>query len=711
MINFKRNSLTLIAIIAFATFFCGASPVMAQVSLGAAQSFGVLAGSAVTNTGPTVVLGDVGVSPGSAISGFPPGTVVGGALHSNDALAIQAQMDLTVAYNAVAGMTCNTNLSGQDLGGMTLMPGVYCFNTSAQLTGILTLDAQNNPNAIFIFQIGTTLTTASNAAVNVINGGSRFNVYWQVGSSATIGTGTAFSGHILALTSITVTTGASVTGSLLARNGAVTLDSNLITSAFVVCTPPPTNLVSWWPGNGNANDIRGTNNGTLVNGTTFATGKVGQAFSFDGVDDFVDVPNNANLEPQALTVDFWFNSASPGTNAYLLSKGAATCQFGSYSFNNAGTGGGLAFDVTINGSLIRSPISSPTVFDGMWHLAAGTYNGKTVRLFIDGVEVGTGTLAPGSITYGLATTNNLTFGRYNGTCILSYAGLLDEIEIFNRALSLTEIQTIFDAGSTGKCDCPSTTCPANITQSNDLNQCGALVTYPAPTPGGTRCGTLSCSPASGSFFPVGTTTVTCTASTTGASCTFTVTVNDTQPPTITCPANITAVTSICAGSSQVVTYPPPTASDNCPGVTVACVPPSGSTIPIGTSTVTCTATDASGNTATCSFTVSLFNACLQDDNNPNIVLLWNTVTGAYRFCCNGTIYTGTGSVLNKGISHSINHYAADRRVNGVLDCALTRGQAGLQSPAGVLICAINDRDVRNNSCNCGGAPPAPATIK
>ena len=144
------------------------------------------------------------------------------------------------------------------------------------------------------------------------------------------------------------------------------------------------------------------------------------------------------------------------------------------------------------------------------------------------------------------------------------------------------------------------TCPTNITRSNDPNQCGAVTTYPAPTTTGT-CGTITCSPASGSFFPKGTTTVTCTA-TAGPSCTFTVTVNDTQPPTITCPANITRVTF---GPSTPVTYSAPAFADNCPGSTVVCTPPSGSNFAPGTTTVTCTATDGSGNTATCSFSIVL----------------------------------------------------------------------------------------------------------
>ncbi len=159
---------------------------------------------------------------------------------------------MTTAYNTLAGMACNTDLTGQDLGGLTLTPGVYCFSSSAQLTGNLTLDAQGNSQALFVFQIGSTLTTATNASVVVINGGQDCNVSWQVGSSATLGTATAFVGNILALTSITLNTTASVSGRVLARNGAVTLDNNAITvppcalaptaTATATNTPvPPTN--------------------------------------------------------------------------------------------------------------------------------------------------------------------------------------------------------------------------------------------------------------------------------------------------------------------------------------------------------------------------------------------------------------------------------------------------------------------------------------
>jgi hypothetical protein len=214
---------------------CEDRVLMANVSLGTAGNFSVLAGSTVTNTGPSVIDGgSVGVSPGSAITGFPPGSVKPPfTTHAADAVALQAQNDLTTAYNAAAGLVHTQDLTGQNLGGLTLVPGVYFFSSSAQLTGTLTLNDQGDPNAQFVFQIGSTLTTASNSSVVTINGGSMpgCNVFWQVGSSATLGTGTAFEGHILALTSITMTTGANIfDGSALARNGAVTLDDNHISN-------------------------------------------------------------------------------------------------------------------------------------------------------------------------------------------------------------------------------------------------------------------------------------------------------------------------------------------------------------------------------------------------------------------------------------------------------------------------------------------------
>ncbi len=206
-----------------------------NVNLGTADPFAVLAGSAVTNTGSTKIRGDLGLWPGTAITGFPPG-IVYGTMDDSNAVAMQAQNDLTTAYNFAAGESCGDNLSGQNLGGLTLTPGVYCFSSSAQLTGKLTLNSEGNPNAVFLFQIGSSLTTASASSVVFTNGGHGDSVYWQVGSSATLGTTTDFAGNILALSSITLDTGAKIgCGRALARNGAVTMDTNTLSVDSAGC--------------------------------------------------------------------------------------------------------------------------------------------------------------------------------------------------------------------------------------------------------------------------------------------------------------------------------------------------------------------------------------------------------------------------------------------------------------------------------------------
>lgn len=202
-----------------------------SVPLGVATSFGVLAGSAVTSVGPTIVTGDLGIQPNNAssVTGFsfstPPGPgIVNGATHFADAVALQAQTDAGTAYNALAGLPCTTTIPA-DLGGLTLTPGVYCSTSSMGLTGAVTLDAQGDPAARFVFKVGSALTTASSASVNAINGAQSCNIFWQVGSSATLGTGTNFLGTLIAFTSVTLNTGTQVSGRTIARTGAVTAGS------------------------------------------------------------------------------------------------------------------------------------------------------------------------------------------------------------------------------------------------------------------------------------------------------------------------------------------------------------------------------------------------------------------------------------------------------------------------------------------------------
>lgn len=240
--------LTRLSIVGFGVLFLlvQTNSVLAATAppLGTAESFAVLGGSTVTNTGPTVITGDLGLSPGTAVVGFPPGIVVPpGTIHAADAVALGAQNDVTTAYNAIGSgpQPCppGNNLTGQDLGGMTLTPGVYCFDSSAQLTGILTLDGTNAD--VWIFQIGSTLTTASGASV-VFSGGATngCGVFWQVGTSATFGTNTSFNGNIIALSSITLNNGATiVSGRAWARNGATTLDTNAVDASACVAAAAP----------------------------------------------------------------------------------------------------------------------------------------------------------------------------------------------------------------------------------------------------------------------------------------------------------------------------------------------------------------------------------------------------------------------------------------------------------------------------------------
>ncbi len=213
-----------------------ASAQAASVALGSAAGFAVLGGSTVTNTGSSVISGDLGVSPGTAVTGFPPGKLTGGTMHVNDGVAAQAQRDLTTAYNDARGRSSTSTISA-DLAGSTLTPGVYTSATPLGLNGDLTLDGQGDPNAVFVFQAGSTLTVSSASRVLLIGRAQACNVFWQIGSSATIGSTSPFAGNILALTDITLTTGATLSGRALARNGAVTLDTNTITRP--ACSPPP----------------------------------------------------------------------------------------------------------------------------------------------------------------------------------------------------------------------------------------------------------------------------------------------------------------------------------------------------------------------------------------------------------------------------------------------------------------------------------------
>jgi type VI secretion system secreted protein VgrG len=274
-----------------------ASAADARVGLGVAADYAVLAGTTVTNMGNSVISGDLGLSPGSAVTGFPPGDVVNGSQHVADAVALDAQSDLTTAYNDAAGRPTAHDISGQDLGGMTLTPGVYEASSGMSLTGTLTLNAQGDSAAVFIFKSGSTLITASDSRVRFVNGGSACNVFWKVGSSATLGTSTDFIGTIMALSSAAVQHAAKVEGRVLARNGEVTLDNNVITA--------PSCSGSTGDGGGGATPTgTTTTGGGSIPGGSGSDGKTGST------------PTDAITTPVIPT-------GHPSTGAVLVSTGSA----------------------------------------------------------------------------------------------------------------------------------------------------------------------------------------------------------------------------------------------------------------------------------------------------------------------------------------------------------------------------------------------------
>lgn len=223
-----RVGLTLLGLLSTMLFATSALGAPASVGLGSAAPFSVLAGSTVTNTGPTTMFGDLGLSPGSSVTGAPH---VLGQTHVDDAVAVEAKNDLTTAYNEAASRPSNGS-AGTDLADQVFLPGVRTASSSLLLSsGSVTLDAQGDPNAVFIFQIGSTLITGSNTSVVLINGAQACNVFWQVGSSATLGTGTSFVGTIMASATITANTAATIHGRLLAQTGAVNLEANTITTS------------------------------------------------------------------------------------------------------------------------------------------------------------------------------------------------------------------------------------------------------------------------------------------------------------------------------------------------------------------------------------------------------------------------------------------------------------------------------------------------
>lgn len=389
-------------------------------SLGTATSFAVLGATPnVNNTGPTVVTGDLGVSPASSVVGFPPGNVIG-TIHAADATAASAQADNTTAYGALAAQACNFTFAGPtDLAGMTLAPGAYCFQTSAANSGLLSLDAAGNNAAVWIFRTASTLITGSASTVQMINGGQDCNVFWQVGSSATLGTTTAFVGNILALTSITLQTGATLSGRALAQTGTVTLASNSVSLCSLLPPPAlvsPTVNVTFVPSTMNAG---GTTTLTITLGNGNATNATVSAALL-----------------QALPAGLVF-AANPNPATTCSGSGAITAVAGASTLN-IGAGriiSGAGSCTVIVNVTAAAPGSFPLTIPAGWlQTNFGTNaNPATATLTANAVVIPTvmpvlgKSFSPASVNVGALTTLTITLSNPNATVATLSAPLVDNL--------------------------------------------------------------------------------------------------------------------------------------------------------------------------------------------------------------------------------------------------------------------------------------------
>jgi autotransporter-associated beta strand protein len=402
--NYARKSTAACAsaLIAFGLLATSWSAAAAEViALGAAENVAILGSSTVTNAGPTIVTGNVALSsPGVSITGFPPGTIVGGSQYIGPGLANQAHADASTAYTQLTGETFTTDLSGQNLGtlALPLTPGVYHFDTAAVLNGTLTLDTGGDPNAAFHFQIGTTLTTGIASAITLLNGSS-VNIFWQVGTSATIDLNSTFYGNILAGQSITINSGAAIKGRAMAINAAVTMDTNNITGFATD---------SFWKG-GASNLWSGANWSPDTSGATSSTlaPAADVVFSTTGVS-----PQNQNTE---LDSDATISSLTVNDSVAVTISGAHTL-----SIVGAGTSTGITINsgaglTTINSNLALSGSSQTIAVNN----AAGLLINGSVSGTIGLTKTGSETLTlAGTNTYSGATTINA------GTLNVGAAGAL-----------------------------------------------------------------------------------------------------------------------------------------------------------------------------------------------------------------------------------------------------------------------------------------------
>ncbi len=394
--------------------------------------------------------------------------------------------------------------------------------------------------------------------------------------------------------------------------------SGVIAQGPPVCVTPPTGMVSWWPGDGNANDIQGSNHGTLMNGATFATGRVGQAFSLDGVDDYVTVPNDPSLNPNTMTVMAWYRTTSfagNGNNAIVQKAYIAhSPPYYQYHLGVSGDqypyapGAGFGFGVAAGG--VFDGVGTPPGFwsPGRWYHLVGTYDGTAIKLYVDGALIGSRAASGAVADYGRPLLIG-GFANFVAPASLDFTpGMIDEVALFDRALSASEIQAIYNAGSAGKCK-PGANNPPVANCQNVTVSAGASCTANASIDAGSSDPdgdplTLLQSPPGP--YPVGMTNVMLTV-TDGkggsSSCSATVTVVDDTPPAITPPPNFSKpmFPGLC---SAPVLLRRPIVSDNCGIASVTNNAPAGNVFPVGTTTVTWTVTDVNGNSNTAQQTVT-----------------------------------------------------------------------------------------------------------
>lgn len=412
--------ITLVAVVTLLLTFVLQTAVAATAPpLGTAAGFAVLAATPdVNNTGPTVITGDLGVSPAAAVVGFPPGNVIG-TMHAGDATAAGAQVDNAAAYAALAAQACNMTFAGPtDLAGMTLVPGVYCFASSASNSGLLKLDAGGNSAAVWIFRTVSTLITGSASTVQTINGGQNCNVFWQVGSSATLGTAATFVGNILALTSITLQTGATLSGRALAQTGTVTLAGNTISVCSLL--PPlvsiaPTVSIAYGPASVSAGAA------SLLTLTFFNANPVAAALSA------------AHVYPLPAGLAF-----APNPNASTTCTGA-----GVMSALAGGTSLGIGFGYSIPAAgsctvtvavLATLPGSYVSVVPAGWLQTSLGSNANPANATLTAIAAVPAVLpslaksfSPANVTQGAVTTLTITLSNANVTIATLGAALTDNL--------------------------------------------------------------------------------------------------------------------------------------------------------------------------------------------------------------------------------------------------------------------------------------------